>query len=260
MNAVPETTVSKPAPTLPIVDAGAPRPWGILASLAWYVLIFEIHARLHEWLVAAAGLLPLIERIRLASAANVTVAWGVQLALIVLAVRLTNLAVRDYLGWRRPPILPVVLGVLAFAAIYGLIGALLLAGDGAAVAALQYRAAIAAGTSPVWFVLQWWPAIVLAPFVEESFFRGFLWRGVQFRFGTLAAFSATTLLFAAMHYGYWARDGVVDPGSVIQYLVFSSIFGWLRWQSGGSTAPMIVHGFANAAPQIMIVVLAAIVP
>ena len=96
--------------------------------------------------------------------------------------------------------------------------------------------------------------------MEESFFRGFLWRGVQFRYGNLAAFLVTTLLFAAMHYKYWMRDGIVDPGSVVQYLVMASIFGALRWRSGGSVVPMIAHGISNASLNISVIVTSALIP
>ena len=49
----------------------------------------------------------------------------------------------------------------------------LLSGDGAGFVA-GYRGEIANGVSPWWYVLRYWPAIFLASFVEESFFRGFV--------------------------------------------------------------------------------------
>jgi hypothetical protein len=52
--------------------------------------------------------------------------------------------------------------------------------------------------------------------------------------GKWAAFFVSALLFVAMHYRYWATGGIVDPPSVLQYLMASSIFGWLRWRSGST--------------------------
>lgn len=101
---------------------------------------------------------------------------------------------------------------------------------------------------------------MLAPFVEESFFRGFLWRGVEFYHGKWAAFFVGTLLFFAMHYKYWAAGGIVDPPSVLQYLIASSIFGWMRWRSGSTLATMFAHGLDNAMLQVMQIVLSGLAP
>lgn len=244
-------------------SAAAPadqRPWSVWASLAFYVLIFEVEGRVYDFILAATGLQAIIDNSRLFSALNDIVAWGINLLIILSAIWLTRIPVRDYLGWTRPRAIDVALGILVMLALYGALGVLLLSIGQAGPAIDEYRAAIAAGTSPWWFVLRWWPSIILAPFVEESFFRGFLWRGVKFRFGNWAAFLVTTLLFSAMHYKYWMVGGVVDPGAVVQYLVLSAIFGWLRWRSGGTVVPMIAHALDNAGLRILSIVLSAFVP
>lgn len=234
------------------------RPWGVWASLAWYVLIFEVKGRVYDAILKATGLQEILDHSPLLHALNNIVAWGIDLLIIVLAVRLTRIPVRDYLGWGRPRAGDVVLGIGVIVALFAAFAVLLLSVGQAAPAVDEYRAAVAAGTSPWWYVLRWWPAIFLASFVEESFFRGFLWRGVQFHLGNWAAFVVTTLTFAAMHYNYWMRDGVVDPAAVVQYLVLSSIFGWLRWRSGGTIVPMIAHALDNAALRISVIVLSAV--
>jgi len=104
------------------------------------------------------------------SALNNIDAWSINLLLVLLAVRLTGVPVRDYLGWTRPRTPDVAIGILIIVALCAALGFLLLRIGEATPAVNENRTAIAGGTSPWWFVLRWWPAIFLAPFVEESFF------------------------------------------------------------------------------------------
>jgi membrane protease YdiL (CAAX protease family) len=76
----------------------------------------------------------------------------------------------------------------------------------------------------------------------------------------LTAFLVSTVLFAAMHYSYWMPGGVVSWPSVVQYLVSSAVFGWLRWRSGGTIVPMIAHALDNAGLRLSQVVLSALTP
>jgi membrane protease YdiL (CAAX protease family) len=171
--------------------------------------------------------------------------------------------VRDYLGWIRPRGRDVAIGIPAILALpVGFMLADLLSGmlTSADPAVQAYRAGIAAGMSPWWFVLGYWPAETLAPLVEESFFRGFLWRGLQLRLGNVGTLLLTSIVFAAMHYNYYIQDGVADPVSIVQYLVAGLVLGGLRWHSGGSTVPMIVHAVSNVWVSAQVVLLAALVP
>jgi membrane protease YdiL (CAAX protease family) len=231
------------------------RPWGLWSSLAWYVLIFEIVGRAEDYVDTIPQVHGLLESSYLLHSLNIIVAWGIQFFILVLAVRLTRIALRDYLAWIRPGIGTIAFGLAVIIALYVTLGLL-----SAKPAVDSYRSALAAGTSPWWYVLRNWPAIIIAPFVEESFFRGFLWRGVQARHGNCAAFVVSTLLFAAMHYDYWLAGGSFDPVSLGQYLVVSAILGWVRWRSGSTVASMIVHGFDNAALSTGVIVFSAILP
>lgn len=244
------------APPAPVAS---PRPLDIWMALACYVVTFEIEPRLEEAGIAAIGLAAVNHG--LVHAIVILVSWGIRLGLIVLAVRLTQLAVSDHLGWVRPHMGAVALAIV-LVGLYYLAFALLLIGAGVAGASIaDYRTAVAAGTSPWWFVLQYWPAIFLASFVEESFFRGLLWRSVQFRLGNAAAFAVTTLLFAGVHYNYWMPGGELNPGVlVVQYLVPSAIFGALRWYSGGTTVTILAHALDNATLRIVPIVLSALLP
>jgi len=236
------------------------QPWGTCASLGWYIVIFEIAGRAYEHLLTDTGLQAFLDRRYSLHVLDILAAWGMNFLIILLAVRMTRIPVRDYLGWVSPRLRDVALGIAVPAVLYAGFCLLLLYGGAAAGAVQDYRATIAAGTSPWWFVFQGWPTLILSPFVEESFFRGFLWRGVQSRFGNGVAFLVTTALFAAMHYDYWMAGGSVNYAVVVQYLFSSAIFGWLRWQSGGTVVPMIAHALDNAGLKVSQVVLSAFSP
>lgn len=253
----PLPSQAQPATT----SAGSPpRPWGLWASLAWYVLIFEVSGWLYHYILGVTGWQAALDRTYPGHALGILLSWGLKFLIILIAVRLTRIPVADYLGWTRPRLRDVAIGIAVVVAGYAAFCVFLWSVGAASGSVEDYRSAIANGTSRWWFVLQWWPTLILSPFVEECFFRGFLWRGVQAQFGNLAAFLVTTVLFAAMHYDYWLAGGGVEWWSVLQYLVSSAVFGWLRWRSGGTIAPMIAHALDNAGLQLSQIALSALIP
>jgi membrane protease YdiL (CAAX protease family) len=46
---------------------------------------------------------------------------------------------------------------------------------------------------------------------------------------------------------------------VVQYLLLSSIFGWLRWRSGSTVVTMIAHALDNTLLRVMPIALSAMV-
>ncbi|MGI8554659.1 MAG: CPBP family intramembrane glutamic endopeptidase [Dehalococcoidia bacterium] len=93
-------------------------------------------------------------------------------------------------------------------------------------------------------------ACLVAPIVEESFFRGFLFHGllgkrfrlpipgrsVTLRLGFWAAAIASGLLFAAFH----AQLGLLIPFTAVGVL-----FAWLYWRSGSLWANILTHAGFN---------------
>lgn len=236
------------------------RPRGLITSLILFLVLFEAIGPAHDAVLRMTGLETPIDHSARLHVVDLLVGWALPFLIMAAVVRLTGIPLADYLGWNRPRLSDIALGVGIVLAIYGVfVTAGVLSGDGAGFVA-GYREEIAKGVSPWWYVLRYWPAIFLASFVEESFFRGFVWRGVEAYHGRTAALLVTSLLFAAMHHNYYIINGAVDLPSVSQYLVLAFILGWIRRRSGGTTATIITHAVNNATLRTMVVVSSAFVP
>ena len=77
--------------------------------------------------------------------------------------------------------------------------------------------------------------------MEETVFRGFLWRGLAAsRLGNWGAWLLTSVFFVANHTKYYA-----NPGALIAVAITGLILGLVRWRTGSSTASMITHSLSN---------------
>jgi membrane protease YdiL (CAAX protease family) len=80
-------------------------------------------------------------------------------------------------------------------------------------------------------------AVTLGPFMEEMFFRGFLYPVLERRFGMIAGISVTALGFGLMHatqYGYsWA--------SVLLICLVGVVLGVVRARKDSVAASFLVH-------------------
>ena len=87
---------------------------------------------------------------------------------------------------------------------------------------------------------------VLAPIVEETVFRGLLYGWVAGRWGTIAAWIVSSVLFAAAHY---------EPAHVILVLPLGLWFGWLRRRTDSLWPSLVAHmvnnGFAVLASVLL---------
>lgn len=79
--------------------------------------------------------------------------------------------------------------------------------------------------------------IILAPFVEEIFFRGFLFQGLRQRMGWLNAALLSSLVFSLSHR---------DPVSLLPTLVLGFIFSYVFQRSNSLWPGMILHFTVNA--------------
>ncbi len=225
-------------------DRPARSAWGWLALLL--VLLAELIRNGVDTLLDRVPLPP--QHRALWHAAIIVLSWATPLIVIVAAVCLARQPLRYTLGWVRPRrVSDVVLGVIVVLAPEALYRGLAYYLTGSAHFPVEeYDAARAAGT-PVWlWALQWYPAFIYAPFVEETTYRGVLWRGLERTFlrgpGTLVV---TSLAFAAVHYRYFLQDGMFLPGAFLTPFIIGLILGWIRWRSGSTFASMIAHSVSN---------------
>ncbi len=79
-------------------------------------------------------------------------------------------------------------------------------------------------------------SLALAPFMEEMFFRGFLFGGLRGRWGVFLAALATGFLFSLAH---------IDPLLYVPFTAVGMLFAWGYVYSGSIVAGMIAHLFFN---------------
>ena len=174
-------------------------------------------------------------------ALNIVLVWLVPILLLLAAVRMKPIPAQDYFAWVAPRAVNVFLALAAGAALQLAGDAIpyLTGADMTAAAIAQYRSAQSAG-EPVWLPLfDVWPSFIAAPLVEESIFRGFLWRGWEAsRLGARGTWLLTSLVFAAYHI---EKVIGLDPliGGIIlsEDLLLGLLLGWLRWRSGSTPSP-----------------------
>ena len=88
--------------------------------------------------------------------------------------------------------------------------------------------------SPIWFMLA---AVIVAPVVEEMFFRGFLFQGFRQRYGWVAASMLSSAIFAAAH---------LDPVSLIPTFILGVVFSYVYHRSNSVWPGIILHFSVNA--------------
>jgi len=87
--------------------------------------------------------------------------------------------------------------------------------------------------SPVWFFLV---AVVFAPFVEEIFFRGFLFQGFRQKYGWVRAMLLSSVIFAVAH---------LDPASLIPTFILGVVIAYLFHRSNSIWPGIILHFLIN---------------
>lgn len=169
-------------------------------------------------------------------------------AVMALAVRLSGLGMREYLGLVIPRRRDIAIGLAGLVLIYAafvvlnvVVGPLR---SPASVVAM-YRSAAAAGLIPALI----FGAVVLAPVSEELLIRGFMLPGWAASWlGPKGAVLLTTVVWTVLHTQY---DWIV----LMQIACIGLLLGWLRQRSGSTLLTMVLHAVQNAAAMIQVAIL-----
>jgi hypothetical protein len=226
------------------------RVWGAWASIGWVIAAEGVRDAV-DFAIDHSALSALAQHGYGWRVVVISLSWATPLAVLALAIRLRNSAIGPYLGWVRPRaawiVLALAVGLALQVAGHGL-PYVLTGGVSDSFPVEDFRAHVAAGASSWRYVLLYWPAAIYAPLVEETTYRGFLWRGLAAsRLGNAGALWLTSLFFALVHYRYYIQDGTLIPAAFVGPLIFGLAFGWLRRRSGSTFASMLAHSVANVA-------------
>lgn len=141
------------------------------------------------------------------------------------------------LGWRALPALGLRMAGF-WPTLLGTVGALIIS-----VSVTQLgiepqgvKQALDVARTPALFVASLIVMALLAPLVEEVVFRGLLYGWVAGRWGTGAAWIASSILFAAAH---------VDPAHAILVFPLGLWFGWLRRRTDSLWPSLVAHAVNN---------------
>ncbi len=88
--------------------------------------------------------------------------------------------------------------------------------------------------SPAWFFVV---GVVIAPFVEEVFFRGFLFQGFRQRYGWITASLLSSAIFAAAH---------LDLVTLIPTFILGNVLAYAYHRSNSVWPGVILHFLVNA--------------
>jgi membrane protease YdiL (CAAX protease family) len=221
----------------PKASAASGRPWGAWTSIAWVVAAMAPWLLLVFWIMnspSGPSIGPVL----------ILLSWAIAPVVLVIAVLVRRLSIASYMAWTVPRPSDVLIAVgAALVLIFG-IGVLdyvLGGGTSVGVDAGAYRQYLAAGGTPLGFLLNSYGGWIYAPIVEETVFRGFLWRGLAAsRLGNWGAWLLTSVFFIASHTVYYTH-----PVAFIPVAIVGLTLGLVRWRTGSSTACMITHCLFN---------------
>jgi membrane protease YdiL (CAAX protease family) len=101
-----------------------------------------------------------------------------------------------------------------------------------------------------WMVYGWaLLAVAVAPPVEEFVFRGVIWRGLANSWGTLAAGTAVTALFVAMH----LTEAWGNVPALVAITALGAATLWMRIATGSLVPPILLHAGYNGVLAVAVV-------
>ena len=147
---------------------------------------------------------------------------------------------RDYLALRAVSWRTAVAWFLIYAALFAAVHGLLYALELPASSDLVRRQFATAGSVPLFVAV----IVIVGPFLEEVFFRGFMFAGIAAsRLGVAGAVAVTALLWAAVHVQY-------DIAGVAVVLALGIMLGVARAMTGSILLTLALHAAGNLAAMI----------
>ncbi len=217
--------------------------WPYLATFGWAFAAFVV-AQIAAWVVLVwwthgdVGALLSEPFDGTLVTLSVLVLNPVQVAILVMAVRLKGADPIAYLALVPPQLRALAIGVIGIVVIIGVTDLLLVASGRPLVSPFQdvsYTSAAAEG----WLPLLWFATVLVAPAGEEITFRGFLFRGfVCSERSAWPAIVVIALLWAAPHLQY-------DWTGMSEIFVAGLFLGWVRWRSGSTLLTIALHALFN---------------
>jgi membrane protease YdiL (CAAX protease family) len=236
---------------------GQPAHWGFWGTVLWGALILLLFIVLQLAAIiavasAGGGALDLEEVFKsseqngrmISIATFVTTVFGCGLIAGIVKLK-KNSVLADYLGIKpvaSEALLRWIWVVVAYSALTDSLTVLL----GRPVVP-PFMAAVYASADPVW--LLWAALIVAAPLFEETFFRGFLFKGLESSaLGPVGAVLATSALWTVIHlqYDFYEMGIVFGLGLLL---------GFARVRSGSLLVPLAMHAMCNTIATLEAAVL-----
>jgi uncharacterized protein len=229
---------------------GSPGYWGFWATTLWAlaaVAAYEIvlnGGMFAERRLISSGQEFLPEQLSKLASANIGYAIWIAsqasaIAILIFAIWRSPLGIRKYLGlslpgWKVMLAGICLLGLLTF--VYDTAASLLNDWQSQQYAIELYGAAAPNGR-PFELIMD---LVIIGPFLEELFFRGFVLPGwAASPLGSRGAIILSSIAWALLHTQYNALG---------EAYVFccGALFGWIRLRSGSVVATMILHAIGNA--------------
>ena len=226
--------------------------WGLWGTILWGAFIAAVFTAL-QFVTVIAGLIVRVAMNSLSEAEMqealqasgsdgtlislstfVTTVFGC--ALVALVVKLKKGAVlADYLALQPVPPKPFALWLVALLVFAAAADALTAFIGRPIVPPFMQEAYVSA--DPVWML--WVAVIVGAPIFEETFFRGFLYKGLSAtRLGPFGAVTLVSALWAAIHVQY-------DLYGISTIFCMGLLIGAARIRTGSLYVPIAMHSLAS---------------
>jgi membrane protease YdiL (CAAX protease family) len=85
--------------------------------------------------------------------------------------------------------------------------------------------------------------VILAPLIEEIFFRGYLFKLFQDKLGDNPAIFLTAILFSAAHFNIYSFPPI---------LIMGGLMGWARKRSGSIIPSLVLHMVNNMTALLVV--------